>query len=93
MLCRAIPKETRDLGTKERYGFFALFVHVLGEVLTTVAELLMAVIAIDMITGESVPLATNDCVVEYLMHGLAVLVPSICLLIASLIQGGLLVER
>lgn len=91
MLLREIPTETCDPQTKERYGL-PLVLHVFGEVITTAIELIMAVFAMDIVAGGFVPADLHDCLAEYLVGGLVMLVPGICLLITTLIYSGLLVE-
>ena len=92
MLLREIPTETCDPQTKERYGL-PLILHVVGEIITAVLELVMAVIAMDIVAGRFVPTDLHDCLAEYLVDGLVMIVPGICLLITGLIYSGLLVER
>ena len=87
-----IPTETSDPDTKERYGL-PLILHVFGEVVTTVLELLMAIIIIDIVAGGTFPADAKDCLAEYFVHFLMVVVPGICFLITALLFSGLLVER
>ena len=92
LLLNEIPTEVRDPDTKERYAF-PLFLHVLGQVVMAVLELLMAIVAIDISAGDAVPAYARDCLAEGLADGLMILVPSIWLLITGLLYSGLLVER
>ena len=90
MLLSGIPKDTRDL--KERYGFPFIVIPIFGEVITTFLELIMGMVAIDVITHGIIPVEAKACVAEYLVDGFLILLPAICLLIAGLISSGLLVE-
>jgi hypothetical protein len=87
------PPETSDPHTKERYGLVPLVLHVLMQVVAGVLELLMIFVAIDVVTDELIPAEIKNELVTYLAGGLAVMIPSICLLISGLIYSGLLVER
>mmetsp|Transcript_56500 Transcript_56500/g.120004 ORF Transcript_56500/g.120004 Transcript_56500/m.120004 type:complete len:98 (+) Transcript_56500:477-770(+) len=92
MLLRGIPTETSDPDTKERYGL-PLVLHILGEVVKTVLEMLMAVIVIDIVAGGIFPADAKDCLAEYLVNFLMIVIPSICCLISALLYGGILIER
>ena len=91
MLLREIPTETRDPVTKDRYGL-CLVLHVVGQVLTTVLELLMACHAIDFIVGSLVPKEPELCLSKGLIEGLMIAVPGICLLIIVLVRIGVMIE-
>ncbi len=95
-LLREIPTETCDPQTKERYGL-TLILHVFGEVFTTFLELIMAVVAMDIAIESIIPSSeaysvVKECLLEYFMGGLVILVPTICMLITALIYSGLMVE-
>lgn len=92
MLIRESPTETCDPETKQRYGL-SVILHVFGGVITHVLELIMATIAIDVVAGSLLPTDLHDCLAEYLVGGIVMIVPGICLLITMLIWSGLLVER
>mmetsp|Transcript_37578 Transcript_37578/g.69529 ORF Transcript_37578/g.69529 Transcript_37578/m.69529 type:complete len:98 (-) Transcript_37578:322-615(-) len=92
ILLRGIPTETSNPDTKERYGI-ALILHIFGEVVKTVLEMLMAVIAVDIIAGGIFPADARDCLADYFVSFLMVVVPGICILISGLLFSGLLVER
>jgi len=91
-ILRGIPKETSDPQTKEPYGV-SLILHVIGEVITTVVELLMAIIAFDIVLGGFIPADLKECLVDCMANGLMYIVPGICVLITGLIYSGVMVER
>ena len=91
MLLREAPIETRDPDTKALYGF-ALILHVSGQVIATILDMLMAFVAFDVIVDGLVAADMTSCVVDYMVGGLIILLPSICLLISVLMYTGLLVE-
>ena len=91
MLLLQIPTETRDPYTKDQCGF-SLVLHVFGQVITTVLEWLMVIVAINVLADGLVPADVKCCLTEYLINGLMILVPGICLLLTGLIHIGLMVE-
>jgi len=93
VLFRGIPTETSDPDTKEQYGLPLILHHSFGEVVTTVLQLLMAIIAIDIIADGIFPMDVKECLAEYLVHFLMVVIPGISCLITALLYSGLLVER
>ena len=58
-----------------------------------VLELLTTTVIIDVISDSYVPTEWKEPVVEWIARGLAVLVLAVCLLIAALVRGGVMVER
>lgn len=91
MLLREIPVETRDPDTKDLYGF-ALILHVSVQVIATMLEMLMAFVALDVMVDGLISVDMTSCLVEYMVGGLIILLPGICLLISILMYTGLLVE-
>ena len=92
-LLREIPTETCDPSTKERYYRLTLILHVFGELFTTLLELVMAVVVMDIAvenilsysSEEAYWLVVKEVFLEYFMRGLAILVTTICVLITALI--------
>ena len=93
MLLRETPTETSDPYTKEQYGLPLILHHSFGEVVTAVLQLLMAIIAIDIVADGIFPMDVKECLAEYLAHFLMVVIPGISCLITALLYSGLLVER
>ena len=91
MLLREIPVETRDPDTKDLYGL-ALILHVSVQVVATMLEMLMAFVALDVMVDGLISVDMTSCLVEYMVGGLTILLPGICLLISILMYTGLLVE-
>ena len=91
-LLRETPREISDPDTKERYGCLPVHLHVLGEVMTAVIELLMAVVTLLVAFDGVIQAELEDCLLGCLAAGLLVMVPGICLLLVGLIYSGLLKE-
>ncbi len=91
MLLRGTPAETRDPDTKALYGF-ALILHVSVQVIATIFELLMAFVAFDVVVDGLVSADMTRNLMEYILGGVLILLPGICLLISSMLYTGLLVE-
>lgn len=54
--------------------------------------MLMALVAFDVIADGLISADMKSCLVEYMVGGLIVLLPSMCLVISILLYAGLLVE-
>jgi len=93
MILRGMPVETRDPDTKSLYGF-ALILNVSAQVIAAFLKMLMAFVAFDVIADGLVAtdLDLTRCMIEYIVGGLTILLPGICLLISTLIYSGFMVE-
>lgn len=91
MILRGMPVETRDPDTKSLYGF-ALILNVSAQVIAAFLKMLMAFVAFDVIADGLVATDLTRCMIEYIVGGLTILLPGICLLISTLIYSGLMVE-
>ena len=93
LLLRQLPTETSDPDTKTHLKLLPIILHIFGEVLTTIFEILMGCIIIDSLFDGMIPiLDMKECLMDYAVNGLMVMVPGICVLITGLIYSGLLVE-
>ena len=92
LLLRQLPTETSDPDTKTHLKLLPIILHIFGEVLTTIFEILMGCIIIDNLFDGMIPIDMKECLMDYAVNGLMVMVPGICVLITGLIYSGLLVE-
>lgn len=78
--------------TKCRCGVLPVIIHVFGQVLTPIIEMLIAIVMLDIIFGGLFPTDAKMILSDYLAGGLAVLVPGTTLLVAGLIYTDVMVE-
>jgi hypothetical protein len=101
LLSLEIPPETCDPETKERLLGLPLLLHVSGLIVRTLLELIIAIVAVDILFGGFFPSssvveqhsdAKDFMVAEYIVGTLLMTTPYICVLVSALIYGGFIVE-
>lgn len=88
-LINEIPEST---WSKDR-SCFSLMVHIFGEVLKSLLEMIMALVAIDILSCETMISSDAKAIMaDYMIGGLMILIPCTTILITSLICTGVMIE-
>ena len=88
-LTNEIPEST---WSKDR-SCFSLMVHILGQVLKSALEMIMALVAIDILSCETIISSDVKAIMaDYMIAGLMILIPCTTTLITTLICTGVIIE-
>ena len=88
-LMNEIPEST---WSKDR-SCFSLMVHILGQVLKSTLEMITALVAIDILSCETIISSDVKAIMaDYMIGGLMILIPCTTILITTLICTGVIIE-
>ena len=84
-----IPEST---WSKDR-SCVSLMVHILGQVLKSALEMIMALVAIDILSCETIISSDVKAIMaDYMIAGIVILIPCTTILITTLICTGVMIE-